>query len=517
MDSQWFDKLGGLEHRYLTYVLSKGAPTAEPENLVSQQTMIAKTLRRKMDTLRESYIQPSTPVTTPINSTENLAISTAFMKANRLSNDYHDFLRGLHEHFNNRYRYEKQHKEDDKISSKLKEIYNIALHDEKKLRDFLSMLWNTQNPLVHHIWSNIPKGQCHLCRDTPRQIYCEDCERRLQSRSRKIAVLRIHGLKLLQENNEKVKMMIDKKLALRSSFAKKQVDIKEKERLLAYLIQKRDELRGQLIEGREQVSIKCLQNTQHRIELKNSRETLKASSAENYIKQEKLEESKRVLAETIHKLEACRRQRISDLITLLPLKVSSRESMIFFINSHYSNLVDFSSVGNESGAATLGYVVLLVSIMSQYLNVHLPYDMQFMGSSSVIRKQGYRESTVYPLSSKLGGPQEFKMALHQLGANIYYLCVSQGMVFEDKEDVQQHFLLNLLHLIYNCKSLGSVNPQPTVIPSYAGRFRHSAVVRESYESVTEERGEDEELDEWEVVDDRTERKKKKQDNMLGFP
>jgi hypothetical protein len=112
------------------------------------------------------------------------------------------------------------HKGEDRQLPKLKDLYKRTLHDEKKLRDFMSALWNVQNPAVRNIWNSTPKGRCALCLNIPGQVYCLDCERRLflfyclalpfrlQVRSRKIAVLGIHGVKLLQENSERVKMLV---------------------------------------------------------------------------------------------------------------------------------------------------------------------------------------------------------------------------------------------------------------------------------------------------------------------
>lgn len=134
---------------------------------------------------------------------------------------------------------------------------------------------------------------------------------------------------------------------------------------------------------------------------------------------------------------------------------------------------------------------------------------------------------MYPLSLKLGNPLEFKMALQQLGANIYYLCISQGLVFEDKEEVQPYLLLNLLYLLH-CNQLGryvnstlrrpsltlSINPAPTLVPSYATKIK-KAVSKPSHldtklkgshvNAPLERRGSaDPELSEWEIVDDREE-------------
>jgi hypothetical protein len=50
----------------------------------------------------EAYTEPEPTQSIILNSTQNLALSTIFMKANRLSNDYHDFLRSLYDHIDNR-------------------------------------------------------------------------------------------------------------------------------------------------------------------------------------------------------------------------------------------------------------------------------------------------------------------------------------------------------------------------------------------------------------------------------
>ena len=61
---------------------------------------------------------------------------------------------------------------------------------------------------------------------------------------------------------------------------------------------------------------------------------------------------------------------------------------------------------------------------------------------------------MYPLSYASGNVRDFEMALYQLSANVYYLCSTQGLVFEDKEEARPFFLYNLLNLLHHCDQLG---------------------------------------------------------------
>lgn len=173
------------------------------------------------------------------------------------------------------------------------------------------------------------------------------------------------------------------------------------------------------------------------------------------------------------------RQRILDLVGILPLRASAKDSnKTYIINSHYSNTVDFTSeqcfrsllltkpeIDSKAGAATLGYLALFLSILSQYLNVQLPYEMQFMGSSSIIRKQGEpnlnklvinageRRSQAYSLAYDPHRNEDFQMALLQLSANVYYLSISQGIFIADKDNVPTYFLIHLVNLLEHSKGV----------------------------------------------------------------
>lgn len=150
---------------------------------------------------------------------------------------------------------------DDIQSSRMKEFYNIAIGDVKRLLDLMSDMWNQQNPSFENLWERSSKGSCTLCLDLPTSLYCGECEKkevteiiyylhhRISCRTRKISILSLHGLKLLQKSSFSVKEQIYSSLKERKKKNEKKLDLEPKIALLLHLRRRRDKLRDSLPAG----------------------------------------------------------------------------------------------------------------------------------------------------------------------------------------------------------------------------------------------------------------------------
>jgi len=112
----------------------------------------------------------------------------------------------------------------------------------------------------------------------------------------------------------------------------------------------------------------------------------------------------------------------------------------------------------------MGYLVLFLKLLCYLLDISLPYQMKFLGSKSLIWDPINKSNVKYPLTFD-GKPNETQKALSRLNGNIFYLCVFNGLVFEDGINAEPYHFLNLYHLI-NSPNIFSGVPMTVYVPSY---------------------------------------------------
>eukprot|EP01126_Amoeba_proteus_P054309 TRINITY_DN6678_c0_g1_i3.p1 TRINITY_DN6678_c0_g1~~TRINITY_DN6678_c0_g1_i3.p1 ORF type:complete len:248 (-),score=53.67 TRINITY_DN6678_c0_g1_i3:454-1197(-) len=220
---------------------------------------------------------------------------------------------------------------------------------------------------------------------------------------------------------------------------------------IEFLKNKVIQLKNKISEGRSRVDLLKNKNQEKELKLQEAARMLDEYQKLSMDKMKGANQTTMELQEVRRKLADNRRRRISELMTLLPLETSAKNtSKVLFMNIYFPSIADLSRIEDTISSAALGYIVLLVSILSQYLNVQLPYEMWFMGSKSMIHKQGDINSRAYALNLQTSTMEEFKIALEQLEYNVYYLCLSQNFFFEEKENAKHFLFMNLYYLLKKC-------------------------------------------------------------------
>eukprot|EP01119_Soliformovum_irregulare_P000830 TRINITY_DN10615_c0_g1_i1.p1 TRINITY_DN10615_c0_g1~~TRINITY_DN10615_c0_g1_i1.p1 ORF type:complete len:360 (+),score=59.25 TRINITY_DN10615_c0_g1_i1:11-1090(+) len=155
----------------------------------------------------------------------------------------------------------------------------------------------------------------------------------------------------------------------------------------------------------------------------------------------------------LRRLAQQRQYLVAELLSFFPLNpVSETECAI--VNIILPNLYSsWPALPPEILAAALGYLVHLHTVMIGYLDVCLPYRMEFSGSRSKIWRENITTKQ-YVLFNQI--ESEFRIALEMLNWNVIHLCISQGMMVSTESS--EKTLPNLLTVLRS-PHLGSYGVQ----------------------------------------------------------
>jgi len=163
-------------------------------------------------------------------------------------------------------------------------------------------------------------------------------------------------------------------------------------------------------------------------------------------------------------IEDIRRSNVLELMSILPLNISPQNNTVIFLTTSLPVHGLYKADNGDIPSASMGYLVLFLQLLSYILDISLPYHMKFLGSKSLIWDPTNKSDVKYPLIFD-GKQNETQKALARLNGNIFYLCVFNGLVFEDGINAEQYHFLNLYHLI-NSPNLFSRIPLTYNVPSY---------------------------------------------------
>lgn len=149
------------------------------------------------------------------------------------------------------------------------------------------------------------------------------------------------------------------------------------------------------------------------------------------------------------------RRRISeDLLGIYPIEPIPNKTLSFRIRGLYLPNSDFENVQEDETAAALGYVAHLVTLLSAYHSVALPYPIHALGSNSTIQDPislttaattgGTAQSRTYPLFMKSTIRYRFEYGVFLLNKDIEILANWLGLRLLDIRQT----LPNLMYVLY---------------------------------------------------------------------
>lgn len=155
-------------------------------------------------------------------------------------------------------------------------------------------------------------------------------------------------------------------------------------------------------------------------------------------------------AKLFKRLQQHRQYLVAELLSFFPLNPVS-ETEYAIVNIKLPNaFTDWKGLPNEVVSAALGYLVHFHNVMVTYLDVVLPYKMEFFGSRSKLWRDGSPKQYLLYNSDE----EEFRIALEMLNWNVVHFCLSQGESSAETEP--EHTLPNLLQTLRS-PNLGSVH------------------------------------------------------------
>jgi hypothetical protein len=145
-----------------------------------------------------------------------------------------------------------------------------------------------------------------------------------------------------------------------------------------------------------------------------------------------------------------RRRICEDIQVIYPIEPVPGRSLLFTIRGLLLPNSEFEDANEAVTAAALGYVAQLVSLLSPYLSVVLPYPIKVNGSTSTIDDDlamgttTHNNPRTYPLFMKGVVPYRFEYGVFLLNKNIEVLSNALGLRPIDV----RHTLPNLKYLLF---------------------------------------------------------------------
>jgi hypothetical protein len=166
--------------------------------------------------------------------------------------------------------------------------------------------------------------------------------------------------------------------------------------------------------------------------------------------QAKCKEIRELIEKTEEDITGQRRRVCEDLVRLYPIEPIPSKTLAFTIRGLLLPNSEFDDVAEDVTVAALSYVAQVVSQLSPYLSVLLPYPITLHGSTSTIEdplalgQSNQNNSRTYPLYMKGVVRYRFEYGVFLLNKNIEILSNSLGL---RPIDIRQT-LPNLKYLLY---------------------------------------------------------------------
>ncbi|USP78358.1 hypothetical protein yc1106_05632 [Curvularia clavata] len=174
--------------------------------------------------------------------------------------------------------------------------------------------------------------------------------------------------------------------------------------------------------------------------------------AESEISEQQLKDTqtKQLLERTGEDITGQRRRVCEDLLRIFPIEPVPGKALTFTIRGLILPNSMFEDAKEDVTSAALGYVAQVVSLLSPYLSVILPYPITLNGSTSTIddplaiSQNQQNQQRTYPLYMKNVVRYRFEYGVFLLNKNIEILSNSLGLRPLDI----RHTLPNLKYLLY---------------------------------------------------------------------
>ncbi|KAF2746184.1 hypothetical protein M011DRAFT_468674 [Sporormia fimetaria CBS 119925] len=156
------------------------------------------------------------------------------------------------------------------------------------------------------------------------------------------------------------------------------------------------------------------------------------------------------VAKTEEDIAGQRRRVCEDLLRIFPMEPVTGKALLFSIRGLALPNGDFEDGDEAVISAALGHVALVVTLLSAYLGVLLPYPINVVGSTSTIddplamNTAGQKTPSTFPLFMKGVVRFRFEYGVFLLNKDIEALSHSLGLVPLDL----RHTLPNLKYLLY---------------------------------------------------------------------
>jgi hypothetical protein len=172
-----------------------------------------------------------------------------------------------------------------------------------------------------------------------------------------------------------------------------------------------------------------------------------------------IREQQSSLEHTKEDIHGQRRRVCEDLQRIFPIdpvQGAPKGSLLFSVRGlSLPNAASLDDAENgpadaHSIAAALGYTALLITQLAAYLNIPLPYPLEFRGSSSTVTDSlsASTPTTIYPLFSRSVARFRFEYAVFLLNKNIEIIAAALGLKLLDP----RHTLPNLKYILFVASS-----------------------------------------------------------------
>jgi len=206
----------------------------------------------------------------------------------------------------------------------------------------------------------------------------------------------------------------------------------EKRRVI-FTRRRRDELKANIQQRREKMQA--------------GREQQAKVDAELPEQRVKCDDMKMLIEKTQEAITGQRRRVCEDLLRLYPIEPLSGKSFSFTIRGLLLPNSEFDDAHTETTSAALSYVAQVVTQLSPYLSITLPYPISLNGSTSTIEDPlavGHTNQSTYPLYMKGVVRYRFEYGVFLLNKDIEILSNGLGL---RPIDIRQT-LPNLKYLLY---------------------------------------------------------------------
>ncbi|KAF2203235.1 UV radiation resistance-associated gene protein [Delitschia confertaspora ATCC 74209] len=162
-----------------------------------------------------------------------------------------------------------------------------------------------------------------------------------------------------------------------------------------------------------------------------------------------IKETKVLIRRTKEDMTGQRRRICEDLLKIYPIDPIPNRPLSFTICGLSLPNSDFEDANQDTAAAALGYVAEVLSLLSPYLGIDLPYPVDVKGSSSTVEDplsvsetKGFQRT--YPLFMKGVVRYRFEYGVFLLNKDIEILCNELGLRIIDIRQT----LPNLKYLLF---------------------------------------------------------------------